>query len=327
LLAQLAAHLEPEPEGPSPLVQHILEPPVTIPFPACETPPPAGPEPTALPETASPDPAAGSGKLAGESALDALLATEPPDPEAGRWELMDGEWVDRDTGEVFEMAPIAGRAGKFAVVDQESADWVISRIAKRQGDLAGIAARREGLLRQLQREEDQAENGIRSLVYLYGRQIAAFAVAELDGQKRRSVDLDHGRLMDRETRGSHKIRDMGRAVELASWLRPEAVKPGKPAVPSVGVKDLLAIQAQQERLFRETQAEDALWVLNTLKAILATEKPRRTVSLDTGVGGFEPVELAECPARRKAAESGDNAAEPRGMAVLLQAAIDHVKGG
>jgi phage host-nuclease inhibitor protein Gam len=98
------------------------------------------------------------------------------------------------------------------IVDEETADAMLARIAAVQGQLVALRLRREAILANLEAMERPHRRRLEYLVGRFTPLLEAYAARRLKLSKRRSFDVAHGRIGFRKAPGSAKITDMGKAL-------------------------------------------------------------------------------------------------------------------
>jgi hypothetical protein len=112
----------------------------------------------------------------------------------------------------------------FAVVDRNSAEWVMERLMEADaaiyGDLARLAAVTEHIQSRI-KEQSRRRDWLRAR---FASELEQYAAGQLCGQKARTLVLDHGKIAFRKTPGSTTVTDMTAAVEWAKQNAPDALK-------------------------------------------------------------------------------------------------------
>lgn len=138
--------------------------------------------------------------------------------------------IDGATGEILGMAT----EPTFKVGDRSSAEWVMERLTEAEAELAAIAARRKVLLDNLAGMEAEAQRRADWLRYRFGAELEAWAAAELEGKKQRSIKTPFGTLAFRKKAAKVVVTDEEAAVTYLEDLGlTDAVKVTKKVLLSV----------------------------------------------------------------------------------------------
>lgn len=135
-------------------------------------------------------------------------------------EIIDGYKINVDTGEVLGLA---GRPA-FHVTDRTSAEWVLEKISQNTSALKALEIRRAAVLENLDAQQREIERRADWMNHRFGAELREWATRQLSGQKRKSLQLDWGKIGFRQTHGSVKVFDMFAAT---AWLQqhcPRAVQ-------------------------------------------------------------------------------------------------------
>lgn len=170
--------------------------------------------------------------LCKRAAAERTLKEPPAEPS---YEVIDGYVVDGNTGEVLGLAA-SDTPLSFAVRDRASADWVLAKLADCQAQVLAINARERMLLANLDRQRKAQLARLDWLHRRFDAELEAFARAELEGKRTKTLTLDHGRIAFRTARGRNVITDMARAV---AWMRAEGYAGKVKVQEKVDVMDVL----------------------------------------------------------------------------------------
>lgn len=126
--------------------------------------------------------------------------------------IVDGYVVDEETGEIH------GLAGhpSFHVTDRTSAEWVLEKISQNTSALKALELRRAQVLENLEAQQREIERRADWLNQRFGGELREWCERELVGQKRKSIQLDWGKIGFRKTHGAVKVFDV---VAAAEWLK------------------------------------------------------------------------------------------------------------
>lgn len=136
-------------------------------------------------------------------------------------EILDGFIVDVDSGEVVGLA---GHDPAFHITDRTSAEWVLEKMSQNATALKALELRRETLLQNLERQQQEIERRAAWLNHRFGAELREWATSQLAGQKRRSLQLDWGKIGFRKTHGAVKVFDVPNAVFWLEKHCPKAVQ-------------------------------------------------------------------------------------------------------
>lgn len=136
-------------------------------------------------------------------------------------EIVDGYLIDVDTGEVLALA---GHDQSFHVTDRTSAEWVLEKMSINTGALKSIEFRRAAVLASLDAQQREIERRADWLNQRFGAELKDWAARQLAGQKRKSLQLDWGKVGFRQTHGSVKVFDQITAVQWLQQHCPRAVQ-------------------------------------------------------------------------------------------------------
>lgn len=157
---------------------------------------------------------------------------EVDQPETGVI-IVDGFFVDLETGETI--GPVS-KPVDWMPLDREDVDFVLSLFASADADELAIDARLKALTENLQSQKRDIATRRKSLEYKYRSAIESVARRELEGQKSRTLKLDHGQVSFRITQGTCNITAMDIAVEWAEEHKPDCVVIEKSVLASM-IKD------------------------------------------------------------------------------------------
>lgn len=131
-------------------------------------------------------------------------------------ELIDGLWVDVDTGEVVALE----RMPDFQVVDDESAEWVLKKLMNAEADLASIEAREAAVMENFRLMKAQAQRRIDGIKHRFGSDLEHYAMTALDGQKTKTLRLAYGSLSFRTVKGGLRVAEGAEAKRFAlAWAK------------------------------------------------------------------------------------------------------------
>lgn len=128
-------------------------------------------------------------------------------------EIIDGYIVDSETGEVLGLAHAES---EFHVTDRTSAEWVLDKIGQNEAALTAIEQRRAAVNANLDRQADAVRRRAAWLDARFGGELRTWANEQLATSKRKSIQLDFGKIGFRTTKGSVKVQD---AVAAVAWLK------------------------------------------------------------------------------------------------------------
>lgn len=124
---------------------------------------------------------------------------------------------DIDTGEIIENDEILFPK-LYKIDNKEKADWVLAKILECNSKIQEINNRKKIIIENLNNQIKEHENRLLFFNERFGKQMEEFASEALKGSKKKSLQLDHGKIGFRECRGSTKILDLKKALE---WLEQE----------------------------------------------------------------------------------------------------------
>jgi hypothetical protein len=131
----------------------------------------------------------------------------------------EGYIMDADTGEVIRHID-----APFAVVDRNSAEWVLQKMMDADAAVFAEEARLAAITRHIQvriKEQASRRDWLRAR---FAVELEQYAGGQLAGRKVRTLVLDYGKIAFRKTTGSTTVLNMPAAVEWARQNAPEAVK-------------------------------------------------------------------------------------------------------
>jgi hypothetical protein len=131
----------------------------------------------------------------------------------------EGFVIDPETGEVIRHI-----GQPFAVVDRNSAEWVLAKLMDAD---AAIFAEQTRLAVVTENIQARIKGYARRRDWLRARfagELEQYATGQIAGQKARTLTLDHGKISFRKTPGGTAVTDMAAAVIWAKANAPEAVK-------------------------------------------------------------------------------------------------------
>lgn len=136
----------------------------------------------------------------------------------------NGLYVDRDTGEIVGVATANESGGGFRVRDRASAEWVLERIFEAESEYDALKRRLDTYARNI--FDMQAEHARRAkwLRKRFGDELEAWARAELEGQKQRTVRTPFGRLSFRKRKARVVVTDEDAVLAWAKVNESNAVK-------------------------------------------------------------------------------------------------------
>ncbi len=136
-------------------------------------------------------------------------------------EIIDGYLIDVETGEVLSLA---GHDPAFHVTDRTSAEWVLEKISRNTSALKALEIRRNEIMENLEAQQREIERRADWLNQRFGAELKDWATRQLAGQKRKSLQLDHGKVGFRQTHGSVRVFDQITAVQWLQQHCPRAVQ-------------------------------------------------------------------------------------------------------
>ncbi len=142
-------------------------------------------------------------------------------------DIIDGYRIDTDTGEILGLAE---HDPAFHVTDRTSAEWVLEKLGRAAADLAALEVRRAAILANLDAQASQFNRRTDWLTARFGAELQDYATLMLIGAKRKSLQLDFGKLGFRKTNGSVKVFHAPSAI---AWLQthcPRALQPQEPKI-------------------------------------------------------------------------------------------------
>lgn len=121
--------------------------------------------------------------------------------------------------ELAQGAPLVAAPSGFAVVDLQTANWVVRKIQEARAYAEAVGEWAEAETRRARAEEE-------SLLFQFGSGLQAVLRAELDAQKnrRKSVNLPAGSMGLRAEPQRLKVEDETKALEWARNHCPDAIK-------------------------------------------------------------------------------------------------------
>jgi len=133
----------------------------------------------------------------------------------------DGWVYDVETGEVLGHRD-ADEA--FRVDSVEAANYVLGLRSEIEGELAGLAARKAGLVRQLDALIAAGRRRLSYWDYRFAGELEVFARGLLEGGRSRTAQFTWGRVSFRRTPGRSTIVSMEEAVEFVRAWAPDQVE-------------------------------------------------------------------------------------------------------
>jgi len=140
---------------------------------------------------------------------------------------------------VLETGEIIGTVHphEFHVDSLEAAEWVLERVAGREGNILALKARKQAVVANFDAMIADEERKLAGLHWRFDGELFAWAGSVIEGQKVRSLKTAFGVIGFRATKGTHKILDQIAAVAWAKRVEPSIVK----VVESVNVTDVLPL--------------------------------------------------------------------------------------
>jgi hypothetical protein len=137
----------------------------------------------------------------------------------------DGFIYDAETGEVLGHTGAVPDDG-FAIMSPEGADWVLSKMAIQESELARVESLRAALLANLDSMLVEPRNRLAWLHRRFDGELIAQAARDLEAQggRSRTAKYPHGKVSLRKTPGSAEITDRHLAVEFVAEWAPDHVK-------------------------------------------------------------------------------------------------------
>lgn len=151
----------------------------------------------------------------------------------------------------------------FAVVDRNSAEWVLQRLMDADAAIFAETARLTAVTEHIQarmKEQTRRRDWLRAR---FAHELEQYAAGQLVGQKARTLVLDHGKISFRRTSGSTQVLDMAAAVEWAKQNAPESLK----ITESVLVSPLKDRNDLPEAIFEVTPPGDRCSIETGIKEI------------------------------------------------------------
>lgn len=152
--------------------------------------------------------------LAGE-----LLPAAPEPPQTACTE--DGYVYDINTGEVLGHYEVEER---FEVRDVDAANWVLEQRSQIEGRLAGLVARKQAVLEQLNALIGVERRKLSWWEMRFGPSLTAFARQVLGDGKSRTWRCVWGSVAFRKTKGTTSIIDNEQALGFVELWAPQLVK-------------------------------------------------------------------------------------------------------
>lgn len=140
--------------------------------------------------------------------------------------VIDGFTCDAETGEILGHADIKEQ---FIPRTPEEVEWVLSKIGKAESALAAVDGHPDVIWAKaiLANAEAQRREQAKKLDWLHKRfeaDLHQFAAKVLEGQKSRTYKTPVGSIALRTVKGGLRVADPAKALEVAKYLYPEAVK-------------------------------------------------------------------------------------------------------
>ncbi len=141
----------------------------------------------------------------------------------------DGFAIDPETGEVLGMVDDDGkilpeRSERFEIRTIDQAEWVLSLLVEQESTIAGLRAKRDAIVANIDSQIKQHENRLNFIHHRFDADLRWFAAEKIKGTKDRSVKTAYGTLAFRATQCSIKVIDMAEAVTWAKGNMPECVQ-------------------------------------------------------------------------------------------------------
>lgn len=167
--------------------------------------------------------------------------------------IRDGDYlVDAGTGEILNHVETAGR---FAVWDQSSAEWVLEKVQILDAEAAALQARKKTIIRNLDSMLADVERRRKWWALRFSDELQAWTERELAGKKSRTIKTPFGRLFFKKQPRKLEVTDPDRLLEWAKTVARDAVKQGKEHVNvseiPAATRELLMGNDEQAKFLRE----------------------------------------------------------------------------
>lgn len=126
--------------------------------------------------------------------------------------------IDEENGEILEVK------NQFAVVDEASANWVLEKMLDEQLEIEKLQSKLAAVTEQLKKQISQHQRRLDGLHFRFDAELSAFAKAQIEGGKRKSLTLDFGTLSFRKVKGGLKVKDPEFALLWAKTYAPNAIE-------------------------------------------------------------------------------------------------------
>lgn len=141
--------------------------------------------------------------------------------------VMDGYLCDAETGEVLGLVEMPKET--FAVVDEDSLDWVLGKILDAESDLIAIersaeVIRARAVLANVEKMRKEKQSRLDWLHARFDGEIREFTAKALEGKKGRTLKRSLGSISLKTVKGGIRLADEQTAIELARLKFPEAVR-------------------------------------------------------------------------------------------------------
>lgn len=175
-----------------------------------------------------------------------LLEVEAEATPAGRdvEESADGYLIDVATEKVLGLVgqDLEGRGpDPFTIRDADGADWVLDKMAQVDAEKLALEARKREVVANFDRMIARLDERRRWLSFRFDAELAAQALRDLVGSKKKSVIYPHGKVAFITRPGPVEITDMKAAVEFVLGWVYDAVKQ---TVGVTGLKEAIAASCE-----------------------------------------------------------------------------------
>ncbi len=147
--------------------------------------------------------------------------------------VIDGIIYDSETGECLGTVK-----PEFHVTDQASAEWVLEKASALDQDIAGLTARKNALIANMDVMIKEKSNQKAGLLYRFGPELEHFAKENLPKGKK-TWTCPFGSVGFRATQAKIEVQDEERAMAWAKQFAPEAIKVKESLLKSLIPDDLI----------------------------------------------------------------------------------------
>lgn len=187
----------------------------------------------------------------------------------------DGWSTDEETGEIVGYEHLPQR---FEIKDEESADWVLELRSRLEGEVVGLEARRDALVRQVNAMIGERHRQLAWWDWRFRPGLIEFARKCLKGATVRTKKFAWGQVAFRKSQGTREIIDQNAAIGYVQGIAPELVK----IKVSVDIKAVLKARELWAEAAGETGGEPERL------AFLVESGPGENITISTGIGIDKP---------------------------------------